>query len=144
MFYTRLLLICSNMPSRFLHEYAIESTFACHATGFTFCSNYFCRRSPDYTMARLVVTVITGVIFGATWWGEGSLPTDKPASLKNVQNIAGCIYSGLSFMGKLVYIFHIENISQHILSQGSAHVIRPLANARAHLEFYGQILFCMV
>lgn len=46
------------------------------------------------------MSIITALIFGATWWNEGSIDTEV-ASLKQVQNIIGNLYTGLSFLGAL-------------------------------------------
>lgn len=47
------------------------------------------------------MTIVTALIFGATWWGEGTLP-DGAAALADVQNILGSVYAGLSFMGMML------------------------------------------
>jgi hypothetical protein len=56
------------------------------------------RRSPGYTVGRNLVAIITALLFGATWWNEGTLPRNG-AAIADVQNILGVVYAGLSFMG---------------------------------------------
>jgi hypothetical protein len=48
----------------------------------------------------LIVSTFTAIIFAATWWGEGTIDSEV-ATLKQVQNIMGLLYSGLSFLGAL-------------------------------------------
>jgi hypothetical protein len=59
------------------------------------------RRYPSYTIGRLVITLLTAILSGLTWWHEGKLSTDpdNPPTLANIQNILGVMYAGMSFMG---------------------------------------------
>ena len=57
-------------------------------------------RDPGYTVGRIGITIITALVFGGTFYGEGKLPTGPgEIGIGNVQNILGSMYSGLSFMG---------------------------------------------
>jgi hypothetical protein len=60
-----------------------------------------CRRYPSYTVGRLVIALLTAIMFGLTWWDEGKLSTDpdNPPTLADIQNILGVMYAGMSFMG---------------------------------------------
>lgn len=46
------------------------------------------------------MSIVTAGIFGATWWNEGTVDSEI-ASIKDVQNIIGNLYAGLSFLGVL-------------------------------------------
>ncbi|GMH32356.1 hypothetical protein BSKO_00190 [Bryopsis sp. KO-2023] len=58
-------------------------------------------RSPAYNFVRMVVTIVTALVFGSVYWGKGSITADENgfASAKDVQNIMGVLFVGMSFMG---------------------------------------------
>lgn len=40
-------------------------------------------RTPSYNFVRLAMTVVTGLVYGSVYWGQGSLP--DPSGIANVQ-----------------------------------------------------------
>lgn len=70
-------------------------------------------RTPQYIVGRTLITAVTALVFGATWWQEGNLPDGGYVQLSNVQNIIGSMYAGMSFTGMTnllagVPVFHAE------------------------------------
>jgi hypothetical protein len=82
-------------------------------------------------VARIIVSILTAIIFGSTWWDEGSIETEV-ASLGRVQNIIGLLYAGLSFLGAFrspLFLncagFFVRDVSRHgaaVFKQGRKRV----------------------
>lgn len=61
-----------------------------------YCMVYW--RTPSYTLARCFLTLAVALVYGSMYYGQGRLP--KPyASMGNIQNIMGIMFSSTSFLG---------------------------------------------
>lgn len=84
-------------------------------------------RNPGYSLARMVSSLVTALVFGLTFWQEGKLPDDEPVRLENVQNILGSLYAGLSFMGMTNLIMGVPAFAaERQVSYRCASLERPM------------------
>lgn len=56
-------------------------------------------RKPDYNLMRFVMTLFIAVALGSTFYGLGDLP--EPATLGDVQNVLGVLFTSVSFMVRM-------------------------------------------
>ncbi|KXZ56523.1 hypothetical protein GPECTOR_1g47 [Gonium pectorale] len=56
-------------------------------------------RTPSYNFVRLAMTVCVALVYGSIYWNEGNMAA--PATVGNVQNVMGVLYSSCSFLGML-------------------------------------------
>ncbi|PNW84179.1 hypothetical protein CHLRE_04g224500v5 [Chlamydomonas reinhardtii] len=54
-------------------------------------------RSPGYNLIRVGMTFVASLVYLAIYWGEGHFPS--PATIANVQNVMGIMFSSANFMG---------------------------------------------
>ncbi|GLC42336.1 hypothetical protein PLESTM_001322300 [Pleodorina starrii] len=54
-------------------------------------------RAPGYNFMRIGMTLSTSFIYAAVYWGEGRVP--NPATIANVQNVMGIMFSSSNFLG---------------------------------------------
>jgi hypothetical protein len=54
-------------------------------------------RTPSYTLARCFLTLCVAFVYGSMYLGAGRL--SSPASMGDVQNIMGILFSSTSFLG---------------------------------------------
>lgn len=55
-------------------------------------------RTPSYTLARCFLTMCVALIYGSMYYKAADLPQPY-ASMGNIQNIMGIIFSSTSFLG---------------------------------------------
>lgn len=55
-------------------------------------------RTPSYTLARCFLTMCVAFIYGTMYYRQGFLPSPY-ASMGNIQNIIGIIFSSTNFLG---------------------------------------------
>lgn len=58
-------------------------------------------RMPSYNLMRMITTAACGLIYGTLYYKLGQLPANGPATVGNVQNIMGVLFSGASFLGNI-------------------------------------------
>ncbi|KAL6777130.1 hypothetical protein ACKKBF_B20305 [Auxenochlorella protothecoides x Auxenochlorella symbiontica] len=62
-----------------------------------FCKMYW--YLPEYNMTRIMLTVVISLVYGATYFGQGRIPTDGSLNVARVQNVSGLIFSMSMFLG---------------------------------------------